>query len=300
MQVRRYLRRPARRAWPRGEALLTSRAGTRLLYRNVQWTFQKLLCHTGIQPRSRTCGPHTHDLRHTLAVAAVLDAYRDGPDIDRRLTLLATYFGHVSPGGTYWYLSAHPHRRSSEGAPFRVTSPRVIHRQSPLRPRAMLDGGRAGIIAAQVDRTVCDGRRSPGRTRPAASATTQATDRRRVGSPGRGPGVARCPRTERHWLRMCWCRPEHLFPYLPRTCPNSPGYHKRAKTAAPMICRAMRYHADPRHTYWNLPAAPELVRLAANRMKPPAGTNIVTALADPADGFRRKPHLTAESQPARA
>ena len=62
----------------------------------------------GIQPRSRTCRPRIHDLRHTFAVTALLDAYRDGLDIDRRLTLLATYLGHTSPAGTYWYLSATP------------------------------------------------------------------------------------------------------------------------------------------------------------------------------------------------
>ena len=89
-------------------ALLISPAGTRLLYGNVQWTFQKLLRHNGIQPRSRTCRPRIHDLRHTFAVTALLDAYRDGLDIDRRLTLLATYLGHISPAGTYWYLSATP------------------------------------------------------------------------------------------------------------------------------------------------------------------------------------------------
>jgi integrase len=47
-------------------------------------------------------------MRHTFAVTALLDAYRGGLDIDRRLILLATYLGHVSPAGTYWYLSATP------------------------------------------------------------------------------------------------------------------------------------------------------------------------------------------------
>jgi integrase/recombinase XerD len=107
-EVHRYLRHPARQAWPRSGALLISPAGTRLLYCNVQWTFQKLLRHAGIQPRSRTCRPRIHDVRHTFAVTALLDAYRGGLDIDRRLTLLATYLGHVSPAGTYWYLSATP------------------------------------------------------------------------------------------------------------------------------------------------------------------------------------------------
>jgi len=39
-------------------------------------------------------------------------------------------------------------------------------------------------------------------------------------------------RSEHHWLRMCYGRLGHLFPYLPR----QPGYHKRVKAAAPLIC----------------------------------------------------------------
>ena len=41
-------------------------------------------------------------------------------------------------------------------------------------------------------------------------------------------------RSEHHWLRMCYGRLGHLFPYLPK----QPGYHKRVKAAAPLICRA--------------------------------------------------------------
>ena len=41
-------------------------------------------------------------------------------------------------------------------------------------------------------------------------------------------------RSEHHWLRMCYGRLGHLFPYLPR----QPGYHKRVKAAAPLICQA--------------------------------------------------------------
>ena len=35
-------------------------------------------------------------------------------------------------------------------------------------------------------------------------------------------------RSEHHWLRLCYARLGHLFPYLPR----QPGYHKRLKAAA--------------------------------------------------------------------
>jgi len=34
-------------------------------------------------------------------------------------------------------------------------------------------------------------------------------------------------------MRTCYARLWHLFPYLP----NQPGYHKRVKAAAPLICR---------------------------------------------------------------
>jgi DDE family transposase len=42
-------------------------------------------------------------------------------------------------------------------------------------------------------------------------------------------------RSEHHWLRMCYGRLGHLFPYLPK----QPGYHKRIKAAAPLICATM-------------------------------------------------------------
>ena len=46
-------------------------------------------------------------------------------------------------------------------------------------------------------------------------------------------------RSEHHWLRMCYGRLGHLFPYLP----GQPGYHKRVKAAAPLICKTTLYLA---------------------------------------------------------
>lgn len=46
-------------------------------------------------------------------------------------------------------------------------------------------------------------------------------------------------RSEHHWMRICYGRLGHLFPYLP----NQPGYHKRVKAAAPLICQATEYLA---------------------------------------------------------
>lgn len=93
---------------PTSPAVFISTAGTRLLYCGFHWTFQKLVAHAGLTPRSAACRPRPHDLRHTFAVQTVLDAYRSELDVDRQLSLLCTYLGHVDPGATYWYLSAAP------------------------------------------------------------------------------------------------------------------------------------------------------------------------------------------------
>ena len=46
-------------------------------------------------------------------------------------------------------------------------------------------------------------------------------------------------RSEHHWLRMCYARLGHLFPYLPQ----QPGYHKRLKAAAPLLAAAIDHLA---------------------------------------------------------
>jgi integrase len=89
-------------------ALFVSTAGTRLLYCNIHHAFHRLAGLAGLAPRSGSCRPRIHDLRHSFAVAAMLDAYAAGQDGQTRLTLLSTWLGHVHPGSTYWYLSASP------------------------------------------------------------------------------------------------------------------------------------------------------------------------------------------------
>lgn len=107
--LRRYLAlRERQRLQARSPALLISPAGTRLLYCNVQWTFQRLVRQAGLVARTRSCRPRIHDVRHSFAVRTLIDAYRDGADTQQRLTVLSTYLGHVDPARTYWYLSASP------------------------------------------------------------------------------------------------------------------------------------------------------------------------------------------------
>jgi integrase len=98
------------RAAPRTDttAFFVSAAGTRLLYCNVHNTFHRLVKLAELTPRSTSCRPRIHDLRHSFAVRAMLDAYSTGQDGQVRLMLLSTWLGHVAPANTYWYLSASP------------------------------------------------------------------------------------------------------------------------------------------------------------------------------------------------
>ena len=47
-------------------------------------------------------------LRHRFAVETLIHWYRSGQDVERRLPILSTYLGHVSPESTFWYLQAVP------------------------------------------------------------------------------------------------------------------------------------------------------------------------------------------------
>ena len=76
--------------------------------RQRQLHVRTLVGRAGLAPRSASCRPRPHDLRHSFAVATLLDWYRDGGDVEARLPLLSTYLGHVDPTSTYWYLQAAP------------------------------------------------------------------------------------------------------------------------------------------------------------------------------------------------
>ena len=95
-------------AHPLCAALLISGAGTRLHHANVSLTFARLTERVGITRRSAVCRPRLHDLRHSFAVATVLDWYRTGADVPAMMPRLATYLGHTDPKHTFWYLTAAP------------------------------------------------------------------------------------------------------------------------------------------------------------------------------------------------
>ena len=93
---------------PGSPALLVSSRGTRLLHSNIGLTFNALAHQAGITRRSPSCRPRIHDLRHSFAVATVLEWYRTGLDVAAMMPRLSTYLGHTDPKHTYWYLEAAP------------------------------------------------------------------------------------------------------------------------------------------------------------------------------------------------
>jgi integrase/recombinase XerD len=94
---------------PRSTALLVTPTGSRLRYTGGVWdTFNLLRDDAGLGQRTGNRKPRIHDLRHTFAVATLLDWYRDGLDVAAMLPRLSTYLGHADPKHTYWYLTAAP------------------------------------------------------------------------------------------------------------------------------------------------------------------------------------------------
>ncbi len=71
-------------------------------------TFQRLLKKNGVTNQRERRRPHLHDLRHRFALQTLLQWYRDGHDVERRLPVLSAYLGHTEIRDTYWYLSARP------------------------------------------------------------------------------------------------------------------------------------------------------------------------------------------------
>jgi len=93
---------------PTTSSFLLSGAGTRLNHTNVSTTFVGLLDDAGIATPPGRPRPRLYDLRHSFAVATLIDWHADGADVQARLPVLSTWMGHVRPSSTYWYLHAAP------------------------------------------------------------------------------------------------------------------------------------------------------------------------------------------------
>jgi integrase/recombinase XerD len=89
-------------------AVFITTRGTRLDHHNIPREFARLVTAAEMPTPAGRRRPRLHDLRHSFAVATLLDWYRDGADAQARMPLLSTYLGHSDPKATYWYLSATP------------------------------------------------------------------------------------------------------------------------------------------------------------------------------------------------
>jgi integrase/recombinase XerD len=108
-QLLTYLRlRDGVASTPHAGPLLVGCRGGRLNKNTIQMAFRQIADAVGLAARPGTAAPRLYDLRHTFAVNSLIDAHRDGADIDARVAALATYLGHVEPANTYWYLTASP------------------------------------------------------------------------------------------------------------------------------------------------------------------------------------------------
>jgi integrase len=99
-------RRDQLRPHPATTRFFVSAAGTPVLDRLADLAFAQLTSSLGLRTADRH--PRIHDLRHTFAVRQLLQWHRDGADVNARMPVLSAYLGHVSPAGTYWYLTAVP------------------------------------------------------------------------------------------------------------------------------------------------------------------------------------------------
>ena len=92
---------------PEQPSFLVSTLGTRVIYECVRETFTKLRAIAGLDARRPR--PRIHDLRHSFAVATLVDWHRSGvDDVAARLPLLGAWLGHRHPASTYYYLQAAP------------------------------------------------------------------------------------------------------------------------------------------------------------------------------------------------
>jgi len=92
----------------RPDMFFVSGRGTRLDGGEVRRTFYYLSRQIGLRGASDSHGPRLHDFRHRFAIETLVQWYRSGQDVERRLPILSTYLGHVHVADTYWYLTACP------------------------------------------------------------------------------------------------------------------------------------------------------------------------------------------------
>ena len=91
--------------------------------------FHDLLKASGITVLPR---PRLHDLRHTFAVHRLLRWYREGVNVQQRLTWLSTFMGHVDIQSTQVYLTITADLLGEASARFFQYGGRLLPEESDL------------------------------------------------------------------------------------------------------------------------------------------------------------------------
>jgi integrase len=89
-------------------SFFVSAPGKPLAASTVRGTFRKLCHQVGLRGSESWDEPRLHHFRHRFATETLLQWYRSGDDIERRLPVLSTFLGHACVSDTYWYLSFNP------------------------------------------------------------------------------------------------------------------------------------------------------------------------------------------------
>lgn len=92
---------------PKSPTFFVSAKGTPVIYTDFGTKFREIVISSGVGADSPVI-PRIHDFRHSFAVRTLIRWYRAGEDVGALLPRLSTYLGHLTPGYTYWYLSAAP------------------------------------------------------------------------------------------------------------------------------------------------------------------------------------------------
>jgi integrase len=107
---------------PATARFFVSAAGKPVHERLADLAFAQLTDRLGLRAAEQR--PRIHDLRHTFAVRQLLQWHRDGADVNAKMPVLSAYLGHVSPSGTYWYLTAVPELMELAAARLTKAAPR--------------------------------------------------------------------------------------------------------------------------------------------------------------------------------
>lgn len=90
------------------EYFFVTHSGGRTDGGNIHRKFYAMSQQIGLRGDGKNVGPRIHDFRHGFAVLTILNWYRGGEDVEKKLPLLSTYLGHAKVKDTYWYLSGTP------------------------------------------------------------------------------------------------------------------------------------------------------------------------------------------------